>query len=63
MAYEALERRIGKDAPTILVSRAGIDAVPYLARAHLSGPRKNGPLVVVNAERWRDAGVWQRGAG
>ena len=62
MAYEALERRIGKEAPTLVVARAGIDPVPYVARAHLSGPRKNGPLVVVDGtssrehelERWTD---------
>jgi hypothetical protein len=62
LAYEALERRIAQDSPTVVVARAGIDPVPYIARAHLSGPRKNGPLVVVDStssrehdvERWRD---------
>jgi DNA-binding NtrC family response regulator len=54
MAYEALERRIGNDAPTVLVARAGIDPVPYIARAHLTGPRKNGPLVVVDGTSSRD---------
>lgn len=62
MAYEALERRIGNDAPTVIVARAGIDPVPYVARAHLAGPRKNGPLVVVDGtssrehelQRWTD---------
>lgn len=63
MAYEALERRVAQDAPIVLVARAGIDPVPYVARAHLSGPRKDRPLVVVDGTstrehdlaRWRDA--------
>lgn len=54
MAYEALERRVAQDAPVVLVARAGIDPVPYLARAHLSGPRKNGPFVVVDGTSTRD---------
>ena len=62
MAYEALERRLGQDAPVVLVARAGIDPVPFVARAHLSGPRKDAPFVVVDAtssrehdlERWTD---------
>lgn len=62
MAYDALERRIAQDAPTVVVARAGVDPVPWVARAHLSGPRKNGALVVVDAtasrehdlERWTD---------
>ncbi len=63
MAYDALERRIQNDAPAVVVARAGVDPVPYIARAHLSGPRKERPLVVVDGtssrehdiERWRDA--------
>ncbi len=63
MAYDALERRIAQDAPTVIVARAGIDPVPYVARAHLSGPRKLGPFVVVDGTssrehdvaRWNDA--------
>lgn len=75
MAYEALERRVQQDAPTVLVARAGTDPVPFLARAHLSGPRKHGPFVVVDAtssrehdlERWTDErtsplGLADRGA-
>jgi hypothetical protein len=62
MAYDALERRLAQDAPAIVVARAGIDPVPYVARAHLSGPRKSGPLVVVDGtssrehdvDRWTD---------
>ena len=63
MAYDALERRIQNDAPVVVVARAGVDPVPYIARAHLSGPRKERPLVIVDGtssrehdlERWRDA--------
>ncbi len=62
MAYDALERRIERDAPVVVAARAGVDPVPYIARAHLGGPRKEGPLVVVDGtssrehdlERWRD---------
>lgn len=54
MAYEALERRIGQDAPTVIVARAGIDPVPYVARAHLSGPRRAAPFVVVDATSSRE---------
>ncbi|MBX3233008.1 MAG: hypothetical protein KIT84_12630 [Labilithrix sp.] len=62
MAYEALERRVAQDAPVVIVGRAGTDPVPFVARAHLSGPRKDGPFVVVDGtssrehdvERWND---------
>ena len=62
MAYDALERRIQKDAPVVVMARAGVDPVPYIARAHLGGPRKERPLVIVDGtssrehdiERWRD---------
>ncbi len=62
MAYEALERRVARNAPLVVVARPGIDPVPYVARAHLSGPRREGPLVVVDGTvsrehdlaRWKD---------
>jgi len=57
MAFDALERRIAQDAPTVLFARAGIDPVPYVARAHLSGPRKTGPFVVVDGTASRDHDV------
>jgi len=59
-AYDALERRIGQDAPTILIARPGIDPVPYVARAHLSGPRRKEPLVVVEgtSSREHDVARW-----
>ena len=62
LAYDALERRVQQDAPVVVTARAGVDPVPYIARAHLSGPRKERPLVIVDGtssrehdiERWRD---------
>jgi hypothetical protein len=61
-AFDALERRVQNDAPVVVVARAGLDPVPYIARAHLSGPRKQSPLVIVDGtssrehdiERWKD---------
>lgn len=62
LSYDALERRVEQDAPIVLVARAGIDPVPFIARAHLGGPRKEAPLVIVEGtssrehdlERWKD---------
>ncbi len=56
-----LEARAGRSQPTCLVGPSGIDAVPYGARAHLSGPRASQPFVVIEGtssrehdlERWR----------
>jgi hypothetical protein len=60
MAYDALERRLAQDAPTVVVARAGIDPIPYVARAHLAGSRKNAALVVVDgtASREHDLARW-----
>ncbi|MDP9035184.1 MAG: hypothetical protein M3O50_10275 [Myxococcota bacterium] len=63
MAIEAIERRASVNAPIALVVPSGVDAVPYLARAHASGPRRVAPLVFVDGAsaaehevgRWRDA--------
>lgn len=62
MAYDALERRIVQDAPAVVLARPGMDPVPYVARAHLVGPRKDRPLVLVDGtstrehdlDRWKD---------
>lgn len=62
MAYDALERRIVQDAPAVVLVRPGMDPVPYVARAHLVGPRKDKPLVLVDGtstrehdlDRWKD---------
>jgi hypothetical protein len=63
LALEAIERRAAASAPIALVAPSGVDAVPYLARAHLSGPRAKAPFVLVDCtqarehdvERWSDA--------
>jgi hypothetical protein len=62
MALETLERRTALGAPIAVVAPSGVDPVPYIARAHLSGARRGGPLVVVDGastvehevERWGD---------
>ncbi len=61
MAYETLERRIHRGAPVVLVTPSGHGAVPYVARAHLSGPRREKPLVVVDAAATQehDLAAWK----
>jgi len=54
MALEAIERRTAVGAPLAVVSPSGVDPVPYLARAHLSGARRQGPFVVVDATTVRE---------
>jgi hypothetical protein len=64
-ALEALERRTTAGASIAVVAPSGVDPIPYIARAHLSGARREGPLVLVDAtmarehdvERWRNADV------
>jgi DNA-binding NtrC family response regulator len=54
LAYDAIERRVAMGAPLVVTARSGIDPVPYVARAHLAGPRKNRPFVVVDGTRTRE---------
>ena len=62
MAYDALERRIRASNTVAAIAPSGVDPIPYIARAHLGGPRSAGPLVLVDAtssrehdlERWSD---------
>ena len=62
LSYDAIERRIERNAPLVISARAGIDPVPFIARAHLAGPRRRAPLVIVDGtssrehdlERWKD---------
>jgi hypothetical protein len=62
MAVEALERQTSIGAPVAVVSPSGVDPAPYLARAHLAGSRRQGPLIWVDATsasehdpvRWSD---------
>ncbi|MBV9948594.1 MAG: hypothetical protein JOZ69_17230 [Myxococcales bacterium] len=60
MAVEALEQRAAADAPLAVVAPSGVDPVPYLARAHLAGARRNRPFVVVEATyaREQEAARW-----
>jgi hypothetical protein len=61
-ALEALERRTAAGAAIAVVAPSGVDPVPYIARAHLSGARREAPLVLVDATsarehdvaRWKD---------
>ena len=60
MALEALERRTAVGAPIAVLAPSGVDPVPYLARAHLAGARREAPLVLVDATsvREHDAARW-----
>jgi DNA-binding NtrC family response regulator len=57
MALDALERRTAVGAPIAILAPSGVDAVPVLARAHLSGARREGPLVLVDATSAREHDV------
>ncbi len=61
MAYETLERRVHRGAPVVIVAASGHATVPYLARAHLSGPRRTKPFVVVDsaATREHEIAAWK----
>jgi hypothetical protein len=62
MAWGALERRVRASTTVFVVAPSGVDPVPYVARAHLGGPRAASPLVLVDGTssrehdpaRWRD---------
>jgi hypothetical protein len=61
-ALEALEKKTQSSAPIVVLAPAGVDPVPLVARAHLSGARAGEPFVVVDGtstrdhdlEKWRD---------
>src|SRR6185436_9978824 len=54
MAEDALVHRARLDAPTVVVARPGMDPVTHVARAHLAGARRTGPLVVVDGTQSRE---------
>lgn len=54
MALEALERRTSAGAPIAVLAPSGVDPVPYIARAHLAGTRREAPLVLVDATSARE---------
>jgi len=60
LALDALERRTAVHAPIAAVGPSGVDPVPYLARAHSVGARKDAPFVVVDGAsvREHDAARW-----
>jgi len=73
MALEALERRTSVGAPIAVLAPSGVDPVPFLARAHLAGARRDAPLVrrarastirragptrKPHPSRWPTAGCW-----
>lgn len=57
LAFDAIERRVQRGAPLVLLAPSGVDPVPYVARAHLSGPRRAEPFVVVDGTRTREHDV------
>ncbi len=48
VAFEAIERAVVRGAPLLLVAPNGADVIPFLARAHLAGPRSRMAFVVVD---------------
>jgi hypothetical protein len=64
LAFEQLERRTCVGASIAVVAPSGVDPVPYIARAHLGGARRDAPLVLVDCtsarehdlERWNSPG-------
>jgi hypothetical protein len=59
-AQEALDRRVKRRAPVVVVAPAGLDPVPHLAAAHLAGAGRGTPFVVVDgaASREHDLRRW-----
>jgi hypothetical protein len=57
VALEALERRTAVAAPIAVLAPSGVDPVPFLARAHLEGLRRDAPLVLVDATSAREHDV------
>jgi hypothetical protein len=57
MAYQALERHMQKDQAVVVRVRPGMDPIPYVARAHLTTPRRERPLVVVDGTSTREHDV------
>lgn len=62
LALDSLEKKANSSAPIVVLAPAGVDPVPLIARAHLSGARAAEPFVVVDGtstrdhdlEKWRD---------
>lgn len=54
MALEATLRRVRAGAPLAIVAPSGVDPVPFIARAHVEGPRADRPLVLVDGTQSRE---------
>lgn len=54
LSYEALEARTRVGAPMVVLHPSGVDPVPYVARAHLSGARAKGAFVLVEGTSARE---------
>ncbi len=54
MALDATLRRVRSGAPLAVVAPSGVDPIPFIARAHVEGPRASGPLVLVDGTQSRE---------
>jgi hypothetical protein len=65
LALEAIERGLASGSPIALVVPSGVDSLATIARAHLSGPRRDSGLAIVDCTsarehdvaRWKDPRV------
>jgi hypothetical protein len=57
MALDATLRRVRAGAPLAVVAPSGVDPIPFIARAHVEGPRATGPLVLVDGTQSREHDV------
>jgi hypothetical protein len=48
VAFDAIEQRIGRGAHLVILTPSGTDVVSYVARAHLAGPRRHDPFLLVH---------------
>ncbi len=60
IAVEQLQHRVRIDAPVALIAALGVSPVAHIAQAHLKGPRRRAPLIVVDcaAHRYQDELCW-----
>jgi len=64
LAFEQIERRTRAGGSIAVVAPSGVDPVPYIARAHLAGARRDAPIVLVDCtsarehdlDRWTNPG-------
>jgi hypothetical protein len=59
-AWDAIEDAVRAGRTLFVHAPSGVDAIPYIARAHLGGPRRGEPLVVVDgtSSREHDPARW-----